>query len=47
VADATGPIGVVLLLVWVLAVVAVMLIKPVRSAEPQPAGLISEASLVS
>jgi hypothetical protein len=46
-AGATGPIGVVLLLVWILAVAAVMLIKPVRSAEAQPAGLISEASLVS
>jgi hypothetical protein len=46
-AGATGPVGVVLLLVWILSVAAVMLIKPVRSAEAQPAGRISEASLVS
>ena len=38
-AGATGPIGVVLLLVWILAVAAVMVIRPVRSAKAQPAGL--------
>jgi hypothetical protein len=36
-AGATGPIGVVLLLLWVLAVAAVMLIKPAWSASQQPA----------
>ena len=29
---ATGPVGVVLLLVWILAVAAVMLVKPVPRA---------------
>jgi len=46
-AGATGPVGVVLLLVWILAVAAVMVIKPVREAKAQPAGLASEASLAS
>jgi hypothetical protein len=36
-AGATGPIGVVLLFVWILAVAAVMLIRPVWNAQPQPA----------
>ncbi len=51
---ATGPVGVVLLLVWILALLvwilaaaAVMLIKPVREAKARPAGLASEASLAS
>ena len=46
-AGATGPVGVVLLLVWILAVAAVMLIKPVWSAKAQLAGLTAEASLAS
>jgi hypothetical protein len=42
-AGATGPIGVILLLVWILAVTALMLIKPVRNAELQPAAPSTEA----
>jgi hypothetical protein len=36
-AGATQPVGVVLVLLWVLAVTAVMLIRPVWNAAPQPA----------
>ena len=43
-AGATGPVGVVLVLVWILAVTAVMLIKPVREAKAQPTRLAAEAS---
>ena len=46
-AGATGPIGIVLFLVWVLAVAAVMLVKPVWNAKPQPAVLAAEASAAS
>lgn len=46
-AGATGPAGVVLFLVWVLAVAAVMLVKPVWNPKPQPAVLASEASPAS
>lgn len=46
-AGATGPIGVVLSLVWTLAVAAVMLVRPVWNAKPQPAVLATEASPVS
>lgn len=46
-AGATGPIGVVLSLVWVLTVTAVMLIKPVRDTTPRQAVTATEASLVS
>lgn len=46
-AGATGPIGVILFLVWVLAVTAVMLVKPVWNAKPQPAVLTTEASPAS
>ena len=42
-AGGTGPIGVVLLLVWILAVAAVMVIRPVREAKAQPTRLASEA----
>ena len=46
-AGATGPVGVVLFLVWVLAVAAVMLIKPVWNAKLQPAVLATEATPAS
>jgi hypothetical protein len=48
-AGATGPIGVVLVLVWILAVAAVMLIKPVwvAKAEPQSAAFATETSPAS
>jgi hypothetical protein len=46
-AGATGPIGIILFLVWVLAVAAVMLVKPVWNAKPQPAVLATEASAAS
>lgn len=46
-AGATGPIGVILFLVWVLAVAAVMLVKPVWNAQPQPAVLAAEAPAAS
>jgi hypothetical protein len=46
-AGATDPVGVVLLLVWMLAVATVLLIRPVWSAKAQPAGLTAEASLAS
>ena len=45
-AGATGPISVVLSLVWVLAVTVVMLVKPVRNTTPQQAAA-TEASLAS
>jgi hypothetical protein len=46
-AGATGPVGIVLLLVWILAVTAVMVIRPVREAKAQPTRLASEASMAS
>lgn len=46
-AGATGPISVALSLVWVLAVTAVMLVKPVRDTTPQQAATAPEASLAS
>jgi hypothetical protein len=46
-AGATGPIGVVLSLVWVLTVTAVMLVKPVRDTTPQQAATATQASLAS
>lgn len=46
-AGATGPISVFLSLVWVLAVTAVMLVKPVRDTAPQQAVIPTEASLAS
>jgi hypothetical protein len=46
-AGATGPVGVVLVLVWILAVTAVMVIRPVREAKAQPTRLASEASMAS
>ena len=46
-AGATGPVGVVLFLIWVLAVSAVMLIKPVWNTKLQPAVLAPEASPAS
>jgi len=48
-AGATGPIGVILSLVWVLAVAAVMLVKPVRETTPQQtaAAAATQASLAS
>ena len=46
-AGAAGPIGVILFLVWILAVAAVMLIKPVWNAKPQPAVLATEAPAAS
>jgi hypothetical protein len=46
-AGATGPVGVVLVLVWILAVAAVMVIRPVREAKAQPTRLASEASMAS
>lgn len=46
-AGATGPIGVILFLVWVLAVAAVMLIKPVWNVKPQSAVLATEAPAAS
>jgi hypothetical protein len=45
-AGATGPVGVVLFLVWVLAVTAVMLVRPVWNAKPRPA-ILAEASPAS
>jgi hypothetical protein len=45
-AGATGPISIVLFLVWVLAVTVVMLVKPVWNAKPQPA-VLAEASPAS
>ncbi len=46
-AGATGPISVVLSFVWVLAVAAVMLVKPVRDTTPQQAAAGTEAFLAS
>ncbi len=46
-AGATGPIIVVLSLVWVLTVTAVMLVKPVRDTTPQQSATPTEASLAS
>jgi hypothetical protein len=46
-AGATGPISVVLSLVWVLTVTAVMLIKPVRATTSQHSATATEASLAS
>jgi hypothetical protein len=46
-AGATGPISVVLSLVWVLAVTAVMLVKPVRDTTPETAATATEASLAA
>ena len=46
-AGATGPVGVVLVLVWILAVTAVMVIRPVREAKAQPTRLAAEASMAS
>jgi hypothetical protein len=46
-AGATGPIGVLLLLVRILAATAVMLIKPIRGAGPQPAILTGEVTSAS
>lgn len=46
-AGATGPVSVVLVLVWLLAVTIVMLVRPVWNARPQPSAVATEASLVS
>ncbi len=46
-AGPTGPISVVLSLVWVLAVTAVMLVKPVRDTTQEQAATATEASLAS
>jgi hypothetical protein len=46
-AGATGPIIVVLSLVSVLAVTAVMLVKPLRDTTPQQAATVTEAFLAS
>ena len=42
-AGATGPIGIILFLVWVLAVTALMLVKRAWHAKPQHAVLATEA----
>jgi hypothetical protein len=46
-AGVSGPVSVVLSLIWVLTVTAVMLVKPVRDTAPQQAATATEASLAS
>jgi hypothetical protein len=46
-AGATGPISLVLSLVWVLTVTAVILVKPVRDTTPRQAAIATAASLAS